>query len=196
MSHQILGKVLEQESEKKTHQEPWFWFVMSPIIVVFIVSSITVTLAVTGADDKVSDNYYKEGRMLAQESTSEAYAKSLGIEAGVKFDLVSGEVIVDFNQDVDVDKITLLVSHPAKSALDHNFTLKKVSASKYRADISSKLEGRWYMRMVSYEVNDSPISNSHVSPNKKLAEQVLNEKESWRLHGEIDFKQSHLTVLN
>ncbi|MFL0811547.1 MAG: FixH family protein [Agarilytica sp.] len=161
-------------SEQKWYQEPWCWFVLSPMIVVFVVSSIFITLAVKGADDKVSDNYYKEGRMLAQESSSEAYAKSLGLEADVKLDRVSGEIIVGFNQDVDVDVITLLVSHPAKSELDVTLTLNRIDARRFRSDLDGRLDGRWYLRMIS----------------KK------SDQESWRLHGELDLHQSDTAQMN
>jgi hypothetical protein len=45
------------EDLKPWYRQFWAWFILSPLITVVIVSSITVTLAVKNADDRVVDNY-------------------------------------------------------------------------------------------------------------------------------------------
>ncbi len=167
----------ELESSKPWYKEPWLWFVLSPMILVIIASIFTVSIAVIKADDVVSDNYYKEGRALAQNTSSDAYAKSLGLNGELVFDLVSGEVILDINQNSDASALSLLISHPAEAARDQTLDLKKISDRRFRADLSSALVGRWYLRLTAYE----SIASS--------------DAELWRLHGEIDFAKSARVTL-
>lgn len=148
--------------------EPWFWFVISPLLVVIVASLTTAGIAIYFADDAVSDNYYMEGRMLSQEFTSEEYAKSIGLSGELRFDFISGEIILNLNQVVAASSLNLLVSHPMKSDLDLRKELRHTAAGKYRSDIGEVLAGRWYLRLTAEE----------------------NDKEMWRLHGEVNFSDS------
>ncbi len=167
----------EVESDKPWYKEPWLWFVLSPMILVVFASIFTVSIAVIKADDVVSDNYYKEGRALAQNTSSDAYAKSLGLDGELLFDLVSGEVILDINQNSEAKVLSLLISHPAEAERDQTLDLKKISDRRFRAGLSSALGGRWYLRLTAYE----NLSSSNA--------------ELWRLHGEIDFTKSARVTL-
>ncbi len=166
------------------YKEPWLWFVLAPIIVVMLVSSFTVSIAIYSADDVVSDNYYKEGRLLAQSSTADAYAQSLGLRALLTVDNATGEVVLDVNQTVDVSRLSLLISHPAEAARDQTLPLQPVGKNRYRADTLSTIEGRWYLRVTAF--SDVVEEESTTSP---------IEKEVWRLHGEINLSDSYTATL-
>ena len=166
------------------HKEPWLWFVLAPIIVVMLVSSFTVSIAIYSADDVVSDNYYKEGRLLAQSSTADAYAQSLGLKALLTVDNATGEVVLDVNQNVDVSRLNLLISHPAEAARDQTLRLLPVGKNRYRADTLSTIEGRWYLRVTAF---------SGVTEEESTRPPI--EKEVWRLHGEINLSHSYTATL-
>ncbi len=156
--------------EKQWYKEPWLWFVLSPMILVVCASMVTVTIAFKFAADVVSDNYYKEGRMLSKETTSEDYAKTMGIVGHLSFDAISGEVhlrIDGVSDEVsdEAEWIDLLVSHPAKAALDKKIRMKKVRAGSYRADMPAQMAGRWYLRLTAFQA----------------------DQEVWRLNGELEF---------
>lgn len=159
---------------KPWYREPWLWFVLSPMILVFFTSMVTVTIAFTSADDVVSDNYYKEGRMLVQETTSEEYAKALGLSGQLTFDNVSGEVLLNLDgAEAEFDTLNLLLSHPAQAALDQYIEMKKIYRDHYRADLSHELVGRWYIRLTAFQ----------------------EQREIWRLNGELDASQQMRTPL-
>lgn len=160
---------------KPWYKEPWAWFVAAPLIAVLISCSITVTIAFRMADDRVSDNYYKEGRMLSQEFTSDEYAKARGIEAKLEFNPQASEVTVDvsaFDQhDLEnVVELSLFVSHPAQQAKDFTLVLTPRSLSTFGAELPQSLSGRWYLRLQGVGLDDLEL---------------------WRLHGEIDFNKQH-----
>ncbi|WP_280522441.1 FixH family protein [Cellvibrio mixtus] len=83
---------LVEENAKPWYREFWFWFVFSPLIYIIIMCSITVTIALKGADDVIVDNYYKEGRMINQALEQDQRARDLGLSGDLRFDRTTGEV--------------------------------------------------------------------------------------------------------
>ena len=166
------------------YREPWFWMLMSPLMLVVVVTGVLISLALSGSDDVVSDNYYKEGRMLSQEFTSEEYAKSIGLAGSVTLDLTTHEALVKLNQSVTTQELHLYLSHPVRADLDVRFPLKKINSMQYRGDLPASIEGRWYIRLTA------------VDPSKKIDNTTLNtSNEVWRLVGEIDLRQqSHVNL--
>ena len=56
----------QEQDEGPWYKQPWAWFVLTPLITVVLVSSVTVTIAVKYADERVIDNYYKVRLNLRQ----------------------------------------------------------------------------------------------------------------------------------
>ncbi|MGH1439690.1 MAG: FixH family protein [Cellvibrionaceae bacterium] len=163
---------------KPWYRQFWAWFILSPLIVVFIVSSITITLAVKGADDRVLDNYYKEGRMINIRLEEDLLASALNISANIEFDIDINELTLQLKQDSAglPEQLKLEFSHPAKAALDHTLLLNRIAENQYQAELSDKLLlSRWYLRLLPTLEDDS--------------------QQSWRLRGEMDFAKSHSIIL-
>lgn len=80
------------ESLKPWYRQFWFWFVFSPLIYIMIMCSVTVTIALKGADDVIIDNYYKEGRMINQTLEQDKQAAALGLGGELRFDRTTGEI--------------------------------------------------------------------------------------------------------
>jgi len=170
------------------YREPWAWMVLAPLILVVISSSIMVSIAVIGADDVVSDNYYKEGRMLAQPSTSEEYARSINLQGQVLVDPETQELHLSLSNDAwavsqhegaddavaDAFELELLVSHPAYAERDQRYILSELSPRRFRTDLVNAIEGRWYLRLTARR----------------------GDHELWRLHGELDTAVSRSIELN
>lgn len=174
------------------YREFWAWFILAPLIVVVIVSSFTISLAVIGADDRVVDNYYKEGRMINMRLDEDLAAARLQLTADIAFDQSIAELTVTLRtgkegsvEELGVEKIfpdllTLEFSHPSDQALDHQVQLKHIAQGQYQVELDRVLSYRWYLRLhpISQNVAAS-VDRSSVEDNKR-----------WRLRGEIDFAQT------
>ena len=146
---------------------PWFWVLVVPFLFVLTAVTALVSFAIIGADARVNDNYYKEGRMINADFRAEEKARQLNILGDLSFDLKQNEVKLELaNAPLFDDNISLFLRHPSDANRDTHLTLKRVSQTNsvvhYHANIPDSLLGRWYFR----------IENNHQDP--------------WRLFGEID----------
>lgn len=175
------------------YREFWAWFILTPLIVVVITCSITVTIAVRNADDRVVDNYYKEGRMINFRHDQDLLAKSLSMEAKVNFDRELGELTVFLTGDGALpEKLTLNVSHPAKARLDQQLTLTRVAENQYHAELLTPfLSHRWYLKMVPERDENSEATNSD---DNNIADGA-DSQSIWRLRGEIDLSKTSTVIV-
>lgn len=159
-------------SSNPWYREPWAWFVLSPLIVVVISCSITVTIAVKNADDRVVDNYYKEGRMINTRMDEDIQAAHLAIAADMQFDHEVKELVVRLQtlEKVFPDSLTLEMSHISEQAQDHNIQLKHIAKGQYQAELEQPLQYRWYIRLRPTVVQEST-------------------EDLWRLRGSINFSE-------
>ncbi len=145
--------------------------VAAPLLLVFVVCAVLVTVAVRGGDDVVSDDYYKEGKMVNKRFAAESYAEEKGISGVLTLFAEEGYLDLTLTEPLDSsDKLELRLSHPAEADFDQAYVLKRKSIRGYYADLLSVPEGRWYVRVEGFS-----------SEGNKLL---------WRLSGEIDFNQS------
>jgi hypothetical protein len=159
------------DTPKKWYREFWAWFILTPLIVVVIVSTFTVTVAVRNADDRVLDNYYKEGRMINMRIDEDLVAAQLQLTADMTIDQTINELAVVLRSVSGVfpEVIVVEFSHPSDQDLDHTILLTHIAKGQYQAELSRELLYRWYLR---------------ISP------QVIPEDgKQWRLRGEIDLVQ-------
>ncbi|MEN0038645.1 MAG: FixH family protein [Cellvibrio sp.] len=171
-----------KEVVKPWYREFWFWFVFAPLIYIIIMCSITVTIALKGADDVIIDNYYKEGRMINQALEQDKRAHELGLSGELRFDRTSGDVLLTVtNAPTDAklmpNELLLMMGHPVKAAKDQLISLKEVAPGHYRGELKTEPEYSWYLTL--YPINDLAMRND--AP--------------WTLSGEINFRESEVTAL-
>jgi len=160
----------EPEMPQKWYREFWAWFILSPLIVVVIVSSFTVTVAVKGADDRVIENYYKEGRMINASFAEDTRAADLGVRLNIEFDPQLQEVIIDVNESSGLlpERLVLEMLHPSEFDFDRKYTLTAIAANRYQGELQAEpLLNKRYLR-VSAEFDDAKV-------------------QSWRVRGEVNF---------
>ena len=164
---------------KPWYRQFWAWFILAPLILVVIVSSITVTIAVRHADDRVIDKYYKEGRMINMRHDEDQLARQLDVSAELHFDRAVDELTLKLSglDEAWPDRLVLKLGHPARAERDRRVVLTRIAANQYHADLpaSQSLEYRWYLRLLP-EISDAEVP-------------------LWRLRGEINFAGSERVVL-
>jgi len=161
-----------QTADKQWYRQPWAWLVAAPLVLVFIVCAILVTVAVRYGDDVVSDDYYKEGKMVNKHFAAESAAVDMGLVANITLDRNEKFFELSLTEPLSSnEKIVLKLSHPAQAELDSDFRLRRVALTTYRTEtLGSIPSGRWYVRLEGYS-----------SSNAALA---------WRLSGETNFTES------
>lgn len=171
------------------YKQFWAWFILSPLIVVVIVSSITVTIAVKGADDRVIDNYYKEGRMINMRLDEDLLAKSMGITATLVFDDEIDELSLRLQQNTPVfpELLQLELSHPIQAELDYVVKLRRVASNQYAAELPPQpLRNRWYLRLL-------PTAEDQKAKGNDGSSDEIDRR--WRLRGEINFDHTQTITL-
>ena len=136
-----------------------------------------IVIAFKGADTLVNDNYYRDGLAINRTLDQDALARTLGLQAEVAFDQLSGEVIVALSgQGEQTDDLQLMLLHPVDGSRDLTiklfFTGFSMGTGRYRADLDRRLANRYYVRLIS-----------------------VGKEASWRLNGELDFERSQQLML-
>lgn len=174
----------EQTGEKilPWYRQFWFWFVFGPLIFIIIMCGFTVSIALKNSDDVIIDNYYKQGRMINQTLDQDKRARALGLQADLRFDRTTGEVILRFPQlpaDTSLVPRTLLLlmGHPVKAAEDREVLLTSIAPGQYRGELTSEPLYAWYLTL--YPVTDLDERN----------------QAEWTLSGQINFAATNTTLL-
>lgn len=155
------------QTELPAHREPWFWMVLAPLIVVVTASFGFIYIAFVGADDRVHDDYYKQGRMINKQFAAETRALELQLEGSARFDFVAAEVLLTLKGAQLPAELRLQVSHPAQKRKDVALTLTRVGENTYRGVLPQTFSGHWYL-ILSAGAEDS----------------------FWRITAEANFEQS------
>lgn len=156
-------------AQNPAYKETWFWVVFSPLILVVFVCAALLKFAIVGGDDVVSDEYYKEGRMINNRFDSEYSAAQLDISGTVILDKNAQQLRLEVFGEQLPEKIIITLSHPAKQALDRNYSLQRVGPHQYVTQLSDIPSGRYYLLLEA----DTASTHRH-----------------WRLSSEMDFSSS------
>ncbi len=161
---------INNEADQPWYRQFWFWFLMTPLMVVMVVVLTFVGISLFYADDLVVDSYYKEGRTINQSFEQEARAHELGLKAELRFDQVTGEVLLDLEANEDLPpQLLLAIDHPVSADFDERILLREINPGYYRGDLTRPLEYRWYLTLL---------------PEMDPAQR---RQADWLLRGEINF---------
>lgn len=159
------------------YRQFWFWFVFGPLIFIVALCAVTVTVAFRYSDDVVTDNYYKSGVMINQTLQQDEHAAQLGLNAALKFDQDTGEVLVHLQGSEQPKQLMLYLDNPVKSAKDQHILLQEISAGNYRGELAEPINYSWYLALVP---------ETEVSKRKQA---------QWLLTGDINLANTHETLL-
>ena len=170
MVDQSVTRKIEKNAPGPWYREPWFWFVMAPLVLVVIVSATMVSIAVRYGDDVVSDTYYKDSRMYHYSAEQDQRAHTLNLAGMLLFSPQDKTVTFDLRGDIDYpEKLLLTLSHPVEADLDEHVVLEQLSVGRYRGQVNAPMQHRWYL-LVMPELDPEQFRDA-----------------TWRLKGEINF---------
>ena len=161
---------MNETAKTPAYKEPWFWAVMGPLLVVIVVSLSMAGVAIWGADDRVNDDYYKEGRMINKHFAEEERALSLAVRGSLEFDFTTAEVFAQMEAKRLPAELQLTFSHPSAAAQDLTVVMQRIGDGRYRADLPALSQGRWYL-----------IIGNHSAATD----------DRWRVSTEVDFRRNH-----
>ena len=176
------------ESMLPWYRQFWAWFILFPLIAVVISCSITVTIAVMNADDRVVDKYYKEGRLINVRLDEDILAAELDLVADVTFDQDLQEMVVRLQSNTGEypDTLVLELSHISNQNYDHQVRLQHIAKGQYQAELEQLLRYRWYLRL-------RPLLDPTAAPEDINA--LATAGTQWRLRGNIDFSSQSVVRL-
>lgn len=143
------------EGKGSAFREPWFWVVFAPLFLVVCVSAVLLSFAIVGADDRVYDDYYKQGRMINYRFEEEQNAIALSLRGEVSLSDGNTRLTVELAGRADPDTLTIDLSHPAKAQLDHSLVAERKAPGRYDTVLPDALEGRWYLLVSAEETDES-----------------------------------------
>lgn len=153
------------DKNKSWYKQFWPWFLIFLPGSVVIASMVTIFLAVQGADSLVSDDYYKQGKLINKNLSKIEYAKKIGLSG----DLSIKDKRLQLNVNLKEKSIKLppvlkmFFIHPASSDKDLSVILiestgikpaesKRIVGENYTSKKNAELvkkisEGAWYVRL-------------------------------------------------
>ncbi len=148
------------------HKQFWPWFLIALPGSIVIASFYMLYLAYTGADDLITDDYYRDGLAINQRIEQDRTASALSMAADLRFDLQSGEVFVALSGKAKAPALQLMLLHPFEQDRDKVIPLRQISDGNYRGDLEFRPDGRYYLRLL-------PLTGAE-----------------WRLNGDMDFEKT------
>jgi len=157
------------------YKQPWLWFILAPLIAVFIYASFFMYIAVTTSDGIVKEDYYKVARGMNIDTSKSDAASRLGLEGTLNFDTVTGDInlrlsgmLTNFPQT-----LSLNIIHPTHQKFDQILILKSVDGKGiYSGSLTAGLVGKRYLSL--YPADESwQLRQEMVPPYSELISLTL-----------------------
>lgn len=137
-----------QAAVKPWYKQPWLWFILTPLIAVFIYGFTFLYLSIVTMDGVVKDDYYRKVRSYEVSSEKNVYAAQHQITAELHMDDVTGDVMLKLSGQLEQPPtfLTLDIVHPTHQQYDQTVTLKALGSQMiYSGSLSSKMLGKRYL---------------------------------------------------
>ena len=153
------------DKNKSWYKQFWPWFLIFLPGSVVIASMVTIFLAVQGADSLVSDDYYKEGKLINKNLSKIEYAKKIGLSGGLSIKDNQLQLNVNLKEknislppvlkiyfihpaSSDKDLSIILIESTDISSTESNIIVGANYTSQKNSELVKKLsQGAWYVRL-------------------------------------------------
>lgn len=128
-------------------RHPWPWFLMALPMSAVLGSIVTIWLANSGADDLVSDDYYKDGLAIRQIVERDAKASQLGLVA--KLTVQNGHLSIRLDGRLADQPVglNLHLIHPTQAQQDIFLNLMATSDGRYTAPLPAMTAAKRQIRV-------------------------------------------------
>ena len=140
-----MSQVITPSAPRPWYRVPFVWLLIGLPLSAVIASVCTAIIAIEGADSLVSDNYYRRGLAINQDTLAIDTARTLGIGAQVNIHPTQIDVRLEAPQNILGTPLTLSLHHPADSRLDQELTLQYQGQQRYIAKLTPLHNGHWYV---------------------------------------------------
>ena len=134
------------------YRQPIMWLVVGVPLSAVLFGIVMISLAVSGKDGLVVDDYYKRGLEINRSLERDRFAAQLGLEARVKLEPERRRVLVDLTwpaPDSRPERIELSFLHATREGQDRRILLRGDGRGRYSGDLPPLVAGRWYVRVAT-----------------------------------------------
>lgn len=134
------------------YRQPIMWLVVGVPLSAVLFGIVMISLAVTGADGLVVDDYYKRGLEINRSLERDRFAAQLGLEARVTLEPDRHQVLVDLSwpaPDSRPERVELSFLHATRQDEDRRIVLRGDGHGRYSGDLPVLVAGRWYVRVAT-----------------------------------------------
>lgn len=155
--------------DKKWHQYPYVWFLISIPAASVILSMVLIYLAISGRDPLVVDDYYKQGRAINKALTRNKTASEMGLVANIVMDHETGKLGLELrakNKTVLPEILELKITHATRGELDKIVRLYRAQPGHYQGQLPTQglQPGKWYLELATMQWR---ISTAATLPDEK-----------------------------
>ncbi|GAA0683830.1 FixH family protein [Marinobacterium maritimum] len=133
-------------------KQPWLWFILAPLIAVFIYSSFFMYIAVTTSDGVVKEDYYKVARGMNIDTSKADTARTLSLDADLRLDTVTGDINLRLSGNLESypDTLHLNIIHPTHQKYDQLLILRGVDGKGlYAGSLEGHISGKRYLSLTA-----------------------------------------------
>jgi len=141
------------EASRPWYRQPWLWFILTPLIAVFIVGTSFAYLSVVTFDGMVKGDYAKTAKSFNIDASRLTQAKTLRLQGDLILDAVTGDIRLSMAaKDAFANQqLVLEVIHPTVVELDQDLILALRPDGNYYGTLNKNIDGKRYLHLSDQE---------------------------------------------
>lgn len=141
------------EASRPWYHQPWLWFILTPLIAVFIVGTSFAYLSVVTFDGMVKGDYAKTAKSFNIDASRLSQAKALSLQGDLVLDAVTGDLRLSMSakDTFASQQLVLEVIHPTVVELDQDLVLALRPDGNYYGTLSKNIDGKRYLHLSDQE---------------------------------------------
>lgn len=159
------------------YKQPWLWFILTPLIAVFIYGFLFLYISIVTHDGVVKDDYYKVARGIEIDQSRVQHTQDLGLQAGIRLDMLTGDILLKLSGKLETmpEYLNLAIIHPTHKNYDQTITLRQQpGTAHYIGSLQGTVLGKRYLT-VSPENNDWRLRTEVNVPKMSAESSASNE---------------------